>query len=361
MSDKKSPEDETTPEDVAALLSHTHLNQYKVFTQDRRSGSNNNYTGQDRRRSGASDFPAQSGEPTAVQKPAVAPSRATPEATTLEIVRPQAPRWALLQDLGAESASPAQRGDSLELRVPTFAILSTGGGTGKTTVAATLGRALASTGDNILMIHGALQPSAPLHFGAPVAQPGRLRTFVPPQRNQGTVHMLGHQFDECSLQNEESGAWLIREVNSLQTEVDRCIVEITSPRGQESQIVDLASICLVVLTPDMNSVMALAPFRKLSERLNRPGSRQQQSVHFLINKFDPASAFHAEVRQNLRQQLGTRLLPFCIRRSDAVAEALAAGMTVLDYAPNSEPAEDFRRLAVWAREVTSSQHAKGAV
>lgn len=281
--------DKTTPEDVAALMSHTQLNQYKIFHQKRRSGSG--------------DFTAQSSEITAPPHPAAASSNATPEAPTLEFVRsqtPQTPRWAFLQDLGAESESPTLSGESRELRVPTIAILSTGGGTGKTTVAAALGRALASTGDNILMIHGALQHSSPLHFGASVAQAGRLRTFVPPQRNQGTVHMLGHQFDDGSPQSEESGEWLIREVNSMQTEVNLCIVEITSPRGQESQIVNLASICLIVLTPDMNSVMALAPFRKLSERTNRPGSRQQSSVYFLINKFDPASAFHAEVRQNLR-------------------------------------------------------------
>jgi Mrp family chromosome partitioning ATPase len=208
--------DKTTPEDVAALLAHTQLNQYKVFHQERRSSG--------------SDSPAQSIEPTTAPQPAAATSHATPEVSTLEFVRPQAPRWALWQDLGADSESPASGGDSRQLRVPTIAVLSATGGTGKTAVAATLGRALASTGDNILMIHGALQFSAPLHFGAPVAQ----------------------------------------------------------------------------------------------------------------------------AVQNLRQQLGTRLLPFCIRRSDVVAEALAAGMTVLDYAPKSVPAEDFLRLATWARQVSSS-------
>jgi cellulose synthase operon protein YhjQ len=242
--------------------------------------------------------------------------------------------------------------------VPTLAICSTGGGNGKTTISATLGRALSLSGENILMIHGTLQPSAPLHFGAQLAQAGRLRTFVPPLRNQGTVHMLSHQFDEGSTQTEDSGAWLLREVNALEHEIHRCIVEISSPRGEEAQMLDLAQNCLVVLTPDINSVMALGSFRKLSEGSNRPGSRQP-GVHFLINKFDPASAFHVEVRQNLRLQLGARLLPFCIRRNDAVDEALAAGMTVLDYAPNSAPAEDFLRLAAWTRE-SGLQRAQGA-
>ena len=338
--------EEVPPQDVAALLSRTHLNKYQVFTQQRRGGGNGIRN---------------SGEPAAT----AAGSHSAPasgEASTLEFVRPQPPRWSLLQDLGPESDLPSQRGDSNELRVPTIAVCSTGGGTGKTTVSATLGRALSLTGENVLMVHGALQSSAPLHFGAQLAQPGRLRTFVPPLRNQGTVHMLSHQFDDGSQPIDESKPWLLREVNSLQSEIDRCIVEITALRGKESSMLDLAQVCLVVLTPDINSVMALGPFRKLSEqRAIRSNSRQQAEVHFLISKFDPASAFHLEVRQNLRLQLGARLLPFCIRRDDAVAEALAAGMTVLDYAPNSAPAEDFRQLATWAREIVSSQCARGAV
>jgi cellulose synthase operon protein YhjQ len=265
-----------------------------------------------------------------------------------------------LQSLENESAPLPLRGDSNELHVPTFALCSASGGTGKTTVAATLGRALSTFGDNVLMIHGAQQCSAPLHFGAQFAQPCRLRTFVPPLRGQGTVHILSHEFDD-SPKNEESGAWLVREVNSLQNEIDRCLIEISAPRGAEAAMLNLAYACLVVITPDMNSVMALAPFRKLLEGADRTGLRQPMGMYFLLNKFDPESDFHAEVRQNLRLQLGPRLLPFCIRRSDAVAEALAAGMTVLDYAPNSAPTEDFQRLASWVREAASTRRSQGAV
>jgi cellulose synthase operon protein YhjQ len=347
MSDKK------TPEDVTALLLHTKMSAYKVFTQERRRG-NHNFDGPERRRGG--DPADNAGAPVDT-----ASMRLSPEASTLEFVRPQPPRWSLLQELGTENDSATLRGDSQELRVPTFAVCATGGGTGKTTVSATLGRALSLNGENVLMIHGALQASAPLHFGAQQGQAGRLRSFVPPVRNQGTMHMLSHEFDNGSAQNEEGGAWLLREANSLQNEIGRCILEISSPRAQEAAMMNLAGVCLVVLTPDINSVMALGPFRKVYEGASRQGASRQPGVHFLINKFDPASAFHAEVRQNLRSQLGARLLPFCIRRDDAIAEALAAGMTILDYAPRSAPAEDFLRLATWAREVDLAQRSQGAI
>jgi cellulose biosynthesis protein BcsQ len=70
---------------------------------------------------------------------------------------------------------------------------------------------------------------------------------------------------------------------------------------------------------------------------------------YLLNKFDASVAFHRDVRDRLSSALGERLLPFTIRRSDQVAEALASGLTVMDYAPNAPVVEDFKLLAQWLR------------
>jgi cellulose biosynthesis protein BcsQ len=42
-----------------------------------------------------------------------------------------------------------------------------------------------------------------------------------------------------------------------------------------------------------------------------------------------------------------------IRRSPAVAEALAEGMTVMDYAPESPIVEDYTHLAEWVRNLAA--------
>jgi cellulose biosynthesis protein BcsQ len=55
----------------------------------------------------------------------------------------------------------------------------------------------------------------------------------------------------------------------------------------------------------------------------------------------------------LRQQLGDRLLPFVIHRAPAVSEALAEGMTVIDYAGDSVVVEDFMNLATWIRGISA--------
>jgi cellulose biosynthesis protein BcsQ len=62
---------------------------------------------------------------------------------------------------------------------------------------------------------------------------------------------------------------------------------------------------------------------------------------------------HLDVREVLREQLGERLLPFALRRTPAMSEALAEGMTVMDYAPGSPLAEDYATLAAWVKNISA--------
>jgi cellulose biosynthesis protein BcsQ len=72
----------------------------------------------------------------------------------------------------------------------------------------------------------------------------------------------------------------------------------------------------------------------------------------VLNQFDPSLPLHLDVREVLREQLGDRLLPFTLRRAPAVSEALAEGMTVLDYAPDAPVSQDYRDVALWLRSVS---------
>ena len=74
---------------------------------------------------------------------------------------------------------------------------------------------------------------------------------------------------------------------------------------------------------------------------------------YILNQFDASLPLHLDVREVMRQQLGDRLLPFVIRRSPSVSEALAEGMTVMDYAPGSPVAEDYMNLAGWLRSLSA--------
>ncbi len=67
------------------------------------------------------------------------------------------------------------------------------------------------------------------------------------------------------------------------------------------------------------------------------------------------------MRAILQQQLGDRLLPFVLRRSSLVSEALAEGMTVIDYAPGSDIAADYHDFAAWLRSLAAPATAGGSL
>ena len=114
----------------------------------------------------------------------------------------------------------------------------------------------------------------------------------------------------------------------------------------------LSPIVLVPLGPDMNSVISLQAIENFLHDINGPEGTPVQ-VFYLLNQFDASLPLHLDVREVLRRQLGERLLPFVIRRAPAVSEALAEGMTILDYAADAPATEDYKNVASWLRTVAA--------
>jgi cellulose biosynthesis protein BcsQ len=115
--------------------------------------------------------------------------------------------------------------------------------------------------------------------------------------------------------------------------------------------VDLHPTVLVPMAPDMNSVISLQAMERLFRGMVDVEGRSLLPF-YTLNQFDASLPLHLDVREVFRRQLGDRLLGFAIRRSPAVSEALAEGMTVLDYAPDAPVSQDYRDLATWLRSVS---------
>jgi cellulose biosynthesis protein BcsQ len=102
----------------------------------------------------------------------------------------------------------------------------------------------------------------------------------------------------------------------------------------------------------MNSVISLQAVERFFAGVTDCDGRQVQP-YFLLNQFDASLPLHLDVREVLRRQLGDRLLPFVVRRAPAVSEALAEGMTVMDYAPDAAVSSDYRNVASWLRSIAA--------
>jgi cellulose synthase operon protein YhjQ len=131
--------------------------------------------------------------------------------------------------------------------------------------------------------------------------------------------------------------------------MNRILIDIsTASLKLLREILPLAPTVVIVLAPDMASVVSLQSLQREFQRIEEETDQKIDAV-YLLNRFDPSLRLHRDIRDRLARQLGKRLLPILIHRSHAVSEALAGGMTIVDYAPDVQTVDDLRELAQWVR------------
>jgi cellulose biosynthesis protein BcsQ len=223
------------------------------------------------------------------------------------------------------------------LATPVLAFSAAPGGAGKSTILSSLARILSSMGENLLLIYPQSQSAVPMYFGGEPLS-GQVRRYIPGRGACGGLHLYA-QAEESEL--ESSAQWLPREVNSMSNRVGRVLCEVTS---SQREVADIATINLRILVPDIASVLSVN-----DDLLSGSGEITRARTFYLLNKYDASVRFHRDVRERLSWMLGDRLLPFTIRRSDEFAEALAAGLTIVNYAPKAAVVSDLKLLAQWVR------------
>lgn len=240
----------------------------------------------------------------------------------------------------------------VEGRMPLLAVFSLAGGVGKTSLTATLGRAFASQGEKVLLTDTTSRGLLPYYFGERELRVGEVHTFQPPAGSPGAPLSLVI-YDAASMSaDERQQEVLTAEILRIGQGNQRLVLDLSSGSSWlVRRMVELHPMVLVPMTGDMNSVMSLHAvervFQSIADRDGRP-----MLPYYVLNQFDTSLPLHLDVREVLRRKLGERLLRFVIRRSQAVSEALAEGMTVVDYAPDAPVSQDYMDVATWLRSVS---------
>jgi cellulose synthase operon protein YhjQ len=239
-----------------------------------------------------------------------------------------------------------------ETRTPILAVFSLAGGVGKTSLVATVGRALSSMGEKVLLTDTTSHGLLPFYFGASELRQGTVRTFSPPSGStDAPIYLVSYDVDQKG--SEEAQEQLAEEIINNSRGTHRILLDLTvSSSWIVRRLSRMNPTILVPVAPDMNSVISLQTVEKFFSGVNDGDGRPLQPF-YVINQFDTSLPLHLDVREVMRRQLGERLLPFVIRRAPAVSEALAEGMTVVDYAPDAPVAEDYLNLATWLRTVAA--------
>jgi cellulose synthase operon protein YhjQ len=233
-----------------------------------------------------------------------------------------------------------------------LAVFSLAGGVGKTTLVATLGRALASQGENVVLTDTTSHGLLPIYFGVREVRPGVVATFSPPPESTAQPIAMVN----CDLTGkgdfEPQREMLAEEILRNGQNNHRLLLDLSSASSWlVRRMADLHPTVLIPMVPDMNSVLSLLAVERLFRNIANSDGRPLLPF-YILNQFDTTLPLHLDVREVLRRQLGDRLLRTVIRRSPAVSEALAQGMTVLDYAPSAPVSQDYREVAAWLRSIS---------
>lgn len=268
-----------------------------------------------------------------------------------------ASRWFALSGVfenGNEEYAERAADPGRETKTPVLAVFSLTGGVGKTSLVAAVGRALSGAGEKVLLADTTVPGLLPYYFGSREVRPGVVRTFSPPNGSgDAAIQMvsLHGSSGPCASGGESA---LACEIRKSGTGANRVLVDMDHSAGPVIRgLTDSNLTVLVPLVADMNSVISLQAMEN-----NFEGAQDADGhailPYYVLNQFDASSPLQLDVREVLREKLGERLLPFAIRRAAVVGEALAEGMTVMDYASGSGAAEDYGRLAEWVRSLSAA-------
>ena len=84
-----------------------------------------------------------------------------------------------------------------ETRTPVLAVFSLAGGVGKTSLVATVGRALSSMGEKVLLTDTTSHGLLPFYFGASELRQGTVRTFSPPSGStDAPIYLVSYDVDQ---------------------------------------------------------------------------------------------------------------------------------------------------------------------
>lgn len=232
------------------------------------------------------------------------------------------------------------------------------GGTGKTTSSAAIAQALDSMGRRSLLVDADSQGSASLIYGAEPS-PGLYAAIVGDQEAAGLVQHCkpgdilpsNSKLDRLDIElNNQPGrdAMLASALEPLGDEYDTIIID-TAPGMGTVLIQSLAAAdrVLIPIQADPHSLRGLHQIVETIGQVKRFVKRDLEIAGVFITQYSSRPTLARQYDELIRQHCRDLGIPFAethIRRAVAVQEAQALRESLYEYAPNSNPASDYKAL-----------------
>ncbi len=239
-----------------------------------------------------------------------------PVADTLQHSRERvAARWFALKGVfehGAnEATSEPQSMRQKEMRTPVLAVFSLAGGVGKTSLVATLGRALSSLGEKVLLTDTTSQGLLPFYFGASTSSPGVVRTFSPPTGStDAPIYLVSYDVSQNAV-DQGAQEWLADELSHNGRGMQRVLLDLSGSSGWVARrLARMSPTVLVPVAPDMNSVISLQSVEKFFAGVTDAVGRSLQPF-YLLNQFDATLPLHPGRARGSAAAIGRPVAAVC--------------------------------------------------
>jgi chromosome partitioning protein len=260
-----------------------------------------------------------------------------------------------------------------EVEMRTIAIASQKGGTAKTTTTVNLAAALAEQGKRVLTLDLDPQRNASEWMRAADSRPGLLEAL------QGDVEIttLVQDTPVPGVEIIPSSSWLVGAERVLAGEMGsdtllrQALASLPSrrwdflfvdcPPSLGLLVINALAAVREVIIPVAAHAMGLTGLAKMVDSIDKARKRLNADIGvggILPCRVDLRTRHAQESVEHMRQRFGELVFDTVIHENVRVAEAPSFGQSILEYAPASAGAADYRALAeeVLARKATKKVH-----
>lgn len=226
------------------------------------------------------------------------------------------------------------------------------GGTGKTTTAAALAQAAAADGKKVLAID--LDPQANLTFfiGADQTQPGSYELLHGEdpaeliQRSQG-IDIIAGSPNLATERTTPASAMRLAEALKPLKRYSLIVIDTPPQMGELTyNALQAATGLLIPLETDNSSLQGLYQITDIAQQIRRNSNPKLNILGIVLTRYDSRPKLNRYLMETIAEkgsEIGAPLL-MTIRPGIAIREAQAMQQSLYEYAPESNPAKDYKTL-----------------
>ena len=246
----------------------------------------------------------------------------------------------------------------------TIVLTNQKGGVGKTTTSAALAAGLAKKEKRVLAIDLDPQGNLGFSFGLDIENGNTLFDAI--QRKSGIDFIRSNILlsGVAEVVKSEKRELLLK---NLLAPVERFYDYIIIDTPPAFNVLTLngysaADYLIIPMSAEILSLVGLTQLRETYETIRKTVNPDLKVMGILMTSFDGRRGLSWEVKEmadGVAAQLGTKVFDTVIRSSVAVAEAPAHGENIIEYAPRSNAARDYKAFVEEVLRITEGDRRNG--